>query len=109
MNIPPCIRAKTGKYALCYGTQPVRKRFSSKYPQYEFKWSTVNNWKKKLTIDPQSRKGQFTKAGRPNKVNDELMLKIKEVIIGILLAGALISRKIFISTETWVLKTSNPN
>ena len=37
LNIPPCIRAKTGKYALCYGTQPVRKRFSSKYPQYEFK------------------------------------------------------------------------
>ena len=97
MNIPSCIRAEIGKCALCYGKQPARKHFSSNYPQYEFKWSTVNNWKKKLSKNPQSREGQFTKAGRPNKVNDEAMLKIREVIIGIRLVGAVISQKMVIS------------
>ena len=83
LNIPSRIRAEVGKYALRYDTQGARKRFSSKYPQYEFKRSIVNNWKEKTTREPESREGQFTKVGRPNKVNDEIMLKIKEVIIGI--------------------------
>ena len=37
LNISSSIKADVGKYALCYGTQAARKRFSSKYPQYEFK------------------------------------------------------------------------
>ena len=31
LNIPSRIRAEVGKNALCYGTQAVRKHFSSKY------------------------------------------------------------------------------
>ena len=37
MNISSNIKAGVGKYAMCYGTQAARKRFSSKYPQYELK------------------------------------------------------------------------
>ena len=37
------------------------------------------------------------------------MLKIKEVIIGIRLTGASISRKMVISIGTGVLKAKNPN
>ena len=66
LNIPSCIRAEVGKYALCYGTQHARKRSSSKYLQYGFKRSTVNKWKKKITKDPESIQGQFTKVRRPN-------------------------------------------
>ena len=53
LNISSNIKAEVGKYALCYGTQAARKRFSSKYPQYEFKQSTINTRKRKLTKDPE--------------------------------------------------------
>ena len=119
LNIPSCMRAEVGKYALCYGPQADRKRFSRKYPQYEFKPSTVNNWNKKITKDPKSREDQFIKVGRTNKVNDKVMLKIKEVIVGIRLARAvtwlyqavckLVTCKLFISVRTRVLKANNPN
>ena len=33
LNIPSRIKTEVGKYALRYGTQAARKRFSSKYPQ----------------------------------------------------------------------------
>ena len=65
------VRAEVGKYALCYSTQAATKRFSSEYPPYDFKRSTVNNWKKKITKDPESRDVQFTKVGKPNKVTLE--------------------------------------
>ena len=71
--------------------EAARKRFSSKYLQYEFKRSAVNNWKKKISKDPKSGERQFSKVGRPKKVNDEMMLKIREVIIRIRLAGVVIS------------------
>ena len=38
-----------------------------------------------------------------------MMLKIMEVIIGIRLAGAAVSRKMVISIGIWTLKASNPN
>ena len=62
-----------------------------------------------MTKDPESIEGQFTKAERPKKVSNEAMLKIKEVIIGNCLAGAVISQKMVISTGTGVLKANNPN
>ena len=59
LNIPPRIKAEVGKYALSYGTQAARKSFSSKYPQYEFKRSTVNNWKNKFTKYPDRTEDKF--------------------------------------------------
>ena len=42
--------------------------------------------------DQESGEGNFiNKIGRPNKVNDEKMLKINEIINGICLAGGAIS------------------
>ena len=73
------------------------------------KRTTINNWKIKSAKDSESREGQFTEVGRPNKVNDEVMLKIKEAVIGIRSAGALISRKVVISIGTRVLKANNRN
>ena len=93
LNIPSRIRTETGKYALCYGTEAARKRFSSKYLQYEFKRSTLEE----------------TNFERPNKANDEVMLKTKEVIIGICIAGVVISRKMVIPIGTGALKANNPN
>ena len=75
LNIPSHIRAEVGKYTLCYGTQAAKTCFSLTYTQYEFKQCTVNNWKKKITKDRESREGLFSKAGRPNKVNDALLAR----------------------------------
>ena len=69
----------------------------------------MNNWKNKFTKYPDRTEDKFNKVGRPNKVNDEIMLKIKEVIIGIRLAGSVISRKMVISIGKGVLKANNPN
>ena len=101
LHTPSRLTAEVGKFALCNGTQAAKKRISLKYPQYEFKRSTVNNWKKKISKDLVSREDKFTKVGRPNKVND--------VVIGILLSGVVISRKMVISIGTGVLKTKDPN
>ena len=67
------------------------------------------NWKKIIKKDTLPKERQFTKVGISNKVNDEVMLKIKEVIIETCLAEAVISRKMVISIETGVLKANNPN
>ena len=101
-NIPPRVKIEVGKYTLSNGTKAALKHFSSKYPQYEFKRVTINNWKKKIPKDQESGEGNFiNKTGRPNKVNDEIMLKIKEIIVGIRLAGAAISRKMVIAIGSY--------
>ena len=50
----------------------------------------------------------FRKAGRPNIVR-ELVQKIKEVIVGVRLTGAVISRRMVICTGNGVLKANDPN
>ena len=50
-NISPRVKVEVGKYALSNSTKAALKRFSLKYPQYEFKRVTVNNWKKKVPKD----------------------------------------------------------
>ena len=88
-------------YEVLAGMKVALKRFSSKYPQHEFKRVTINNWKKKNPKDQESGEGNFiNKIGRPNKVNDESMLKIKEIIVGIRLAGDAISLKMVITIGT---------
>ena len=109
LNIPSRIRTEVGKFALCYGTQSARKSFRLKYAQYEFKRSTLNERKEKIMKDSESREDQFTKLGRLNYINDEVVLKIKDMIIGIRLAEAAISRKIVTSIGTGILKANNPN
>ena len=47
---------------------------------------------KKIPKDQESAEANFiNKIGRPNKANDEITFKIKEIIVGICLAGAAIS------------------
>ena len=109
-KIPPRVKVEVGKYALSNDTKAALKCFSLKYPQYEFKRVTINNWKKKILKDQESGEGNFiNKVGRPNKVNDEIMLKIKEIIVGIRLAGAAISRKMVIAIGTGVIRANNPS
>ena len=109
-NIPSHIKEEVGKYAHTYGTQAAIKRFKSKYPHYTFLRTTINNWKRKFNKKGvPSESPTFRKAGRPNIVRDELVQKIKEVIIGVRLSGAVISRRMVISIGNGVLKANDPN
>ena len=110
-NIPSRIKEEVGKYAHTYGTQAAIKRFKSKYPHYTFLRTTINNWKRKFNKKGvPSESPTFRKAGRPNIVRDELVQKIKEVIVGVRLSGAVISRRmVIISIGNGVLKTNDPN
>ena len=58
---------------------------------------------------PLNESPTFRKAGRPNIVRDELVQKIKEVIVGVRLSGAVISRRMVISIRNGVLKANDPN
>lgn len=51
----------------------------------------------------------FNEHGRTNFVRDDLLQKIKEVIIGVSLSGAAISRKMVISIGNGFLKSNEPN
>ena len=108
--IPSRIKEEVGKYAHTYGTQAAIKRFKSKYPHYTFLRTTINNWKRKFAKKGvPSESPTFRKAGRPNIVRDELVQKIKEVIVGVRLSGAVISRRMVISIGNGVLKANDPN
>ena len=50
----------------------------------------------------------FNKRGRPNLVRYDLLQKIKEVVIGERLSGAVIWRKMVISIGNGVLKSNDP-
>ena len=109
-NIASRIKEEVGKYAHTYGTQATIKRFKSKYPHYTFLRTTINNWKRKFNKKEgvPSESPTFRKAGRPNVVRDELVQKIKEVIVGVRLSGAVISRRMVISIGNGVLKANDP-
>ena len=110
-NIPSCIKEEVGKYAHTYRTQAAIKRFKSKYPHYTFLRTTINNWKRKFNKKEgvPSESPIFRKAGRPNIVRDELVQKIKEVIVGVRLSGTVITRRMVTSIGNGVLKTNDLN
>ena len=110
--MPSKVRDKIGKYAHEYETQAAIAHFCGKYKQHTLKRTTVNNWKRKFS-NPQKEVGEppekFNKKGRPSLVGEELVVKIKEVIIRTRLTGALISWKIVILIDNGVLKANDPS
>ena len=99
-----------GKYAYSNGTHAASNCFKSKYTQYTFLRTSINNWKRKFNNQKEDWLPPiFNKRGRHNLVRDDLLQKIKEVVIGARLSGAVISRKMVISIGKGVLKANDPN
>ena len=80
------------------------------YTKYSLKRATVNGWKESCKrkendqpIVPIQRKG------RPNLMDDEMLKKIKDTIVGSRLAGTAISREMVITIVTGVIKANDPN
>ena len=47
--------------------------------------------------------------GRPNLFDDEFLVKFKDVVTGVCLAGGVISRKMVIAIGTGVVKANSPS
>ena len=47
--------------------------------------------------------------GRPNLLDDEFLLKVKDVVTGVRMAGGVISRKMVIAIGTGVIKANCPS
>ena len=91
-NVPSKIKEEIGRYALIHGTKSAIDRFSKVYAKYSLKRTRVNGWKesckKKKNDQPIA---PIQGKGRPNLVDDEMLRKIKDVIVGSRLAGTAIS------------------
>ena len=107
---PSKIKEKIGRCALIHGTKSAIDRFSKVYTKYSFKRTTINGWKesckKKKNDQPIA---PIQRKGRPNLVDDEMLKKIKDIIVGSRLAGTAISRKMVIAIATGVIKANDSN
>ena len=94
-NIPSKIKQETGSYDLIHGTKAAIDRFSKVCTKYSIKGTAVNGWKEKC------KKKRMI-------VNDEMVKKVKDVIIGSHLADKVSSRKMVFVIGTGVVKTNEP-
>ena len=104
-NIPSKIKQEVGSYALIHGTKAAIDHFSKVYTKFSLKRTTVNRWKERCKKNDLHSIG---KRRRPNLVDDEMLKKIKDVIIGSRLAGTVISRKMVVAIGTGVAKANEP-
>ena len=78
-NIQSKIKQEIGSSALIHGTPAAIDRFSKVYTKYSQKRTTVYSWKERYKKNDLQSIG---KRGRPNLVDDEMLKKMKDVIIG---------------------------
>ena len=82
-SVPERIKNEVGEYALIIGTKSALEKFSTKYPEYTFVGTSVNNWKKKIENDKkQNIVTVIAKKGRPNLLDDETLAKVRDGITG---------------------------
>ena len=109
-NVPSKLKEEIGRYALIHGAKSAIDRFSKVYTKYSLKRTTVSGWKesckKKKNDQPIA---PIQRKGRPNLVDDEMLKKIKDIIVGLRLAGTAISRKMVIAITTGLIKANDPN
>ena len=103
-NVPSKIKEEIGRYVLIHGTKSAIDRFAKVYTKYSLKRTTVNgrkeSCKKKKNDQPIA---PIQRKRRPNLVDDEVLKKIKDIIVGSRLAGTAISRKMVIAIATGVI------
>ena len=109
-SVPEWIKNEVGEYALINGTKSALEKINTKYPQYTFVRTSVNNWKKKIENDKkQNIVTVIAKKGRPNFLDDETLAKVRDGITGIRLTGGVISRKMVIAIGNGVIKANSPS
>ena len=86
-NIPSKIKQEIGSYALIHETKAAIDHFSKLYGKYSLKRTTVIGWKERCNKNDLHFIG---KRRRPNLVDNEILKKIADVIIGSRLASIVI-------------------
>lgn len=108
-SVPERIKIEVGEYALINGTKSALEKFNTKYPQYTFIRTSVNNWKKKIENNKkQNISTTIAKKGRPNLLDDETLAKVRDGITGIRMTGGVISRKMVIAIGNGIIKANSP-
>ena len=90
-----------------HGTKAALERFNKIYPKYTFLRTSINNRKFKITKGKEG-KTILKRKGRPNLLSDDLMAKVKTIMIRERTAGTAISRRIVIGIGNGVVKSNNP-
>ena len=106
-QIPEKVKREVGQYALTCGTSSAIKKFSLKYPKYNFIRTSVNNWKNKFKWGRDV--AVLKKVGRPNILDDHLIRKVMDIAIGTRQAGGVINRKQIVNIAKGVVKANNPD
>ena len=92
------VKIEVGRYAALNGTKAALKRYSKIYPKYDLKRTSVNSWKSK--IKDKKENSLAKRSRRPNLLSDDLLKKIKDIIIGTRNAGTVISRRMVTAIGT---------
>ena len=108
-SVPESIKNEVGEYTLIHGTKSALEKFGKKYPKCTFIRTSVNNWKKKIEKDKKNDNATVHRKVRPNLLHDEFLVKVKDVVTGVLMAGSVISRKMVIAIGTGVVKANCPS
>ena len=77
-----------------HGTKAAFECFNKIYPKYTFLRTSINNWKFKIKKD-QEGKTIFKWKGRPNLLSDDLMAKVKTIMIRTCTAGTAVRRNYY--------------
>ena len=89
-NIPDKIKVKIG--AILHGTKAALEHFSNLHSKFKFVRTSAYKWKlgtlKKRKID--------CKMGRPNLLSQDMLRKVKDIVIGTRADGGVISRRMVI-------------
>ena len=106
-NLPDRVKTEIGRYASINGTKSALEHFGKKYPHFTFLRTSVNNWKKK--IEKSGMTIGKSASGRPNSLREDLLNKVKDIIVGTRAAGGVISRRMVIAIGNGVVKANDPN
>ena len=79
-------KKEVGEYALIHGKQAAIKDQTIKFNR-----TSVNCWKDKSKS--RSDSGDYKKAGRPNMLDDALLVKVKYIALGTHMSGGVIKRQ----------------
>lgn len=109
-QVPEKMKREVGQYAVYHGASAAVKHFNQIYPNYVFRRTTVNSWKTKIKTS-KSQNSQdvvFKKKGRPNFLSEDLLKKVKVLMIGTRSAGTAISRRLVVAIGKGIVKANNP-
>ena len=110
--LPEMVKKDVACYAWKHGNPESMRWASKKYPDYTFKRETVRDWKVKYQNAFESNEaGNFftlPRQGRPSKISDELITKVKCILHNPGVSSGAVTRKTVIAIVNGVLKTKCP-